>query len=50
MYELRGALPGIATLFFERFNQRCKQGGVKEKRLKYPKRPKTKPLLGNGHQ
>jgi hypothetical protein len=30
MYELRGTLPGVATLFFERLNHRDRQGGVKE--------------------
>ena len=27
MYELPGALPGVATLIFERLNQRSQQGG-----------------------
>jgi hypothetical protein len=47
MYELRGALPGLATLFFERMNQRGKQDWVKERCLKRKKSPKTKPLLRN---
>lgn len=30
MYELRGALPGVATLIYERLNDRDRQGRVKE--------------------